>query len=158
MPKPASMFTGRELMGAGRRYLMLFLAVAGLVLIMSSSEVFAAQDVEKTAAICAKADARYAELFPEAKPEKGVTVIKMLKYTFCPPNAVVKAGETVRWVNVEKRTSHSVWFRDRGEAESERLFPEEMVEMTFYGPGEFGYLCGPHWEQEDMIGSLTVIK
>ena len=70
----------------------------------------------------------------------------------------VKKGTTVRWVNVEKRTSHSVWFKAAGKAESDRLFPEEHVEVTFdLPPGEYPYLCGPHWEKEDMRGTVTVI-
>ena len=114
-------------------------------------------DPVKIASICAEAEARYAEIYghPSAE-EPGVTVALMYKYTFCPVTLEVPLGTTVRWVNVDKRTSHSTWFRDAGQAESERLFPEETAEQTFDVPGEWGYLCGPHWESHDMIGKVIV--
>lgn len=114
-------------------------------------------DPDKIAAICAEADARYAEAYGHpAAEEEGVAVVLMYKYTFCPERVEVPVGGTVRWVNVDKRTSHSTWFRDAGEAESDRLFPEESAEQTFEIPGEFDYLCGPHWESHDMIGKVFV--
>ena len=101
--------------------------------------------------ICKKAEARYKDLYPQAKDD-AVVVVKLYKYTFCPPNVTVKVGTTVRWVNVDKRTSHSVWLKEAGEPESDRFFPEEMWEFPFQSPGEYPYLCGPHWEQEKMRG------
>lgn len=112
-----------------------------------------ASDIEK---ICAKADARYAEMFPDAKDEEGVAVVKMYKYTFCPPTLTVPKDTVVRFVNVDKRTSHSVWFKEDGQAESDRMFPEEFVDIPFPTPGEYNYLCGPHWEVEGMKAQLTV--
>ncbi len=105
--------------------------------------------------LCADAEARYVEMFGHATAaEEGVTIITMYKYSFCPPEITVPAGTTVRWVNVDKRTSHSVIVS--GEPESDRAFPEESVEFTFVFPGENQYLCGPHWESNDMIGMVTV--
>ena len=40
--------------------------------------------------------------------------------------------------------------------ESDRLFPEESFEMTFDKPGIYGYICVPHWESYDMVGTITV--
>lgn len=117
----------------------------------------AAADEDKTAEICAEADARYVELFgaPPAE-EEGIHVVLMYDYTFCPPKIDVKLGETVRWINVDKRTSHSVIV---GSApESDRVFPEEQIEFTFEEPGEHRYLCGPHWERRDMIGWVSVTE
>lgn len=110
-------------------------------------------------ALCAEAEERYAELFGEASSETGardgVHVVTMYKYNFCPRELTVKVGETVRWVNVDKRTSHSVIID--GESESDRAFPEEVIEFTFTVPGPpEEYLCGPHWERRGMIGSITV--
>ena len=68
----------------------------------------------------------------------------------------MKAGTTVRWVNVDKRTSHSVLLKDGSEPESDRIFPEEAVDLTFLTPGPQEYLCGPHWETQNMIGMVTV--
>ena len=87
---------------------------------------------------------------------EGVTVVKMYKYNFCPAAVTVPAGTTVRWVNVDKRTSHSVMSPAAEMPESDRAFPEESVEFTFLAPGEQEYLCGPHWETQEMIGMVTV--
>lgn len=107
------------------------------------------------AELCADAEARYVELFghPSAD-EDGVEVVLMYKYSFCPAEITVPVGTTVRWVNVDKRTSHSVILPD--EPESDRLFPEEFVEYTFLTSGDQRYLCGPHWERDDMIGMVKV--
>ena len=114
-------------------------------------------DPDKIAAICTEAATRYTDAYghPPAE-EEGVNVVLMYKYTFCPERIEVPLGSTVRWVNVDKRTSHSTWFRDAGQPESDRLFPEESAEQTFEVPGEFDYLCGPHWESHDMIGKVVV--
>ena len=135
--------------------------ISGLfsVALMAATVAAAAAAAEmdsKTAEICAEAEARYVELFGKASSEEPVTVVLMYKYTFCPPDIAVKAGTTLRWVNVDKRTSHSVQVPDTGEPESDRLFSEEAFEMTFEKPGEYGYICVPHWESYDMIGSITV--
>ena len=111
---------------------------------------------DETKAICEKAEDRYRELYSDMPIEEGTVVIKMYKYTFCPIDLEVPVGTKLRWINVDKRTSHSVWFKEAGKDESERLFPDEFVEMTMETPGRFNYICGPHGEQENMRGSLTV--
>ncbi len=112
---------------------------------------------EKRAQICANAEKRYQKLFSGPSADEDVTIVLMHKYTFCPAKISIKRGTTVRWVNVDKRTSHSVWFKDSEKAESERLFGEEQVEITFDGPtGDHPYLCGPHWKEENMTGLVTV--
>lgn len=112
---------------------------------------------DELAALCAEAEDRYVDMFghPSAE-EDGVTVVTMYKYRFCPEELSVPVGTTVRWVNVDKRTSHSVILKDLGEPESDRLFPEEAFEFTFLSAGEQNYLCGPHWETQEMIGRVTV--
>lgn len=107
--------------------------------------------------ICAEAEERYVELIghPSAE-EDGVTVVTMYKYNFCPSEITVPVGTTVRWVNVDKRTSHSVLVKNSGLPESDRAFPEEIIEFTFLVPGPQDYLCGPHWEVQNMIGRVTV--
>ena len=104
---------------------------------------------------CAKADKRYAELYPDASND-GTVIVKLYKYNFCPANVTVKAGTTVRWVNVDKRTSHSVWLKQANIDESDRFFPDESWEFKFITPGEYPYLCGPHWKQEGMRGFVKV--
>lgn len=116
----------------------------------------ASSDAE-TEKICAQAEERYQELLGDQPPEEGVVVVLMYKYTFCPPDLEVKAGTTMRWINVDKRTSHSVWFKEDGKPESDRLFPEEFVDMTLDEAGSFNYICGPHGDQEKMRGKVTVV-
>lgn len=113
-------------------------------------------DEEKTARICAESAERYKELYGRSPTEEPVVIVTMYKYTFCPVTVTVKAGSTVRFVNIDKRTSHSFWFRDAGKPESDRLFPEETAEINFDQPGEFSYLCGPHWETHGMLGKVVV--
>lgn len=107
------------------------------------------------AKICAKADKQYAKLYPDA-PDDGAVIVKLYKYNFCPANVSVKAGTTVRWVNVDRRTSHSVWLKEATVPESERFFPEESWQYTFENAGKYPYLCGPHWEKEGMLGFVKV--
>ncbi len=110
-----------------------------------------------TAELCAEAEERYVELFGQPlSAVEDAEVVLMYKYTFCPVELTVKPGTTVRWVNVDKRTSHSVLLKDGSEPESDRLFPEESVDLTFLTPGPQDYLCGPHWETQNMIGMITV--
>lgn len=108
------------------------------------------------AAVCAEAAERYKGLDIEKPKGDGTSVVLLYKYNFCPKNLTVKKGTTVHFINVDKRTSHSVWFKEAGKEESERFFPDEGWSMPMLTPGEFPYLCGPHWEQEGMVGKLTV--
>ena len=109
------------------------------------------------AVLCAEAEERYVDLFGAPSSEaEGVTVVTMYKYNFCPAQITVPVGTTVRWVNVDKRTSHSV--KVGSEPESDRAFPEEVLEFTFLVTGDQNYLCGPHWESHDMIGMVTVVE
>ncbi len=113
-----------------------------------------AQD-EKQITLCADAEARYVEMFGHPSSwETGVQVVTMYKYSFCPAHITVPVGTTLRWVNVDKRNSHSVIVP--GRPESERAFPEEIIEFTFLVPGDQRYLCGPHWESNDMFAMVTV--
>ncbi len=120
------------------------------------------QMTEEKKQICEKAEQRYRKIYGHPSSDllkDGIHVVKMYRYTFCPPQVTIRQGESVRWVNVDKRTSHSVWFRDEGKPESERIFPdpEEKVEMKFdLPPGEYPYLCGPHWQSDGMIGKVIV--
>ena len=74
-------------------------------------------------------------------------------YRFAPQDVRIKAGDTIRWTNREKRTSHSVLFPAEGGLESERMFPNEHWQRTFAQPGTYRYRCGPH---EEMQGSVVV--
>lgn len=72
-------------------------------------------------------------------------------YRFSPPEVRIKVGDSVRWVNHEKRTSHSVVFQSDGGLESDRLFPGEHWQRTFTQRGSYHYRCGPHEEMKGLI-------
>ncbi len=72
-------------------------------------------------------------------------------YRFSPREVRIKAGDTVRWVNREKRTSHSVLFPAENGLESDRLFPDEGWRRTFALPGAYSYRCGPHEEMKGIV-------
>jgi len=84
-------------------------------------------------------------------------VVEMLKYKFVPEEITIKVGDTVHWVNVERRAYHTIWFKEQGDKETAELFPKEFFEKTFDTPGDYPYLCGPHWEQRDMKGVVHVL-
>ena len=84
-------------------------------------------------------------------------VVLLYNYTFCPREIRVKTGATLRFLNVDRRTSHSVWFKAAGKAESERFFPGEHVDVVIdLPPGTHDVLCGPHWEHQAMRAIVVV--
>ena len=83
----------------------------------------------------------------------GPVVVEIRDYKFVPASVTVKAGATIKWLNAEKRTSHSVWFKEEGYPESDRFFPEESWTRRFDKPGTYRYTCGPHPE---MFGVVVV--
>jgi len=80
--------------------------------------------------------------------------VSIREMRFEPAALTVKAGATVRWVNDEKRTSHSVLFKGEGGLESERLFPGEQWQRRFDKPGRYAYICGPHPEMSGVVEVL----
>lgn len=138
----------------------LFLAAATAAFaFLATTPASAVKDKTKIPKICAEAEERYREIFGKPTADEPVTVVLMYKYAFCPEKVTVKRGTTVRWVNMDKRTSHDVWFKEKGDEPKDRLFPEEHLEMTFdLPPGDYPYLCEPHWESDDMKGTVTVTE
>lgn len=132
--------------------------IAGLIgaVLVCCSPAFALTDAERSE-ICREADERYRTLHGRSPKDEPFVVIMMFKDNFCPQSIAVPQGTRLRWINVDRRTSHSIWFKEEGKPESERVFPEETIDMTVdWPPGEYPYLCGPHWEKEGMVGRLTV--
>lgn len=76
--------------------------------------------------------------------------VQISAYKFEPAELTIKRGDTVVWVNREKRVSHSVLFSGTGE-ESERFFPDEKWSRVFDEPGRFEYGCGPHPEMSGVV-------
>jgi len=133
-------------------------AVALALVVWALAGPAAAEEKDNTA-LCAEAAARYQEMTGHAPGDADVPVVLTYKYVFCPQKLEVPAGTTIRWVNVEKRTNHSVWFKQAGRDETDRFFPEESVEQTLdLAPGDHTYLCGPHWEDHGMTGMVTITQ
>ncbi len=80
-----------------------------------------------------------------------VAEVSMVKMKFEPQHLKVKPGTTVKWVNDEKRSNHSILFEQEGLPESERLFPGESWQRTFDKPGIYPYRCGPHPEMTGVV-------
>jgi len=81
--------------------------------------------------------------------------IVIKKFKFIPQEISIKRGDTVHWINQEKRQYHNVWFEALGEEEpDDYLFPDDSYERQFNKAGSFPYRCGPHPE---MTGTVHVI-
>lgn len=79
-----------------------------------------------------------------------VTEVRIRDYRFVPERVVVKAGTAVRWVNDEKRASHSIVFPAE-RVESERLMNGDAWQRTFDKPGVYAYTCEPHPEMKGIV-------
>ncbi len=82
---------------------------------------------------------------------ESVAEVRIEGYRFLPAEISIPAGDSVRWVNDEKRTSHSVVFPAEGGLESERMFPQESWQRRFEKPGRYDYHCGPHPEMKGVV-------
>ena len=90
-------------------------------------------------------------LFSFSALAQNVAEVRIEGYKFLPPQVSIKAGDSVRWSNHEKRTSHSVVFPVEGGLESERMFPEESWQRIFDKAGRYEYHCGPHPEMTGVV-------
>lgn len=77
--------------------------------------------------------------------------VSIIKMEFVPRIVKIQAGTTVKWVNNEKRTNHSIYFEKEGLPESERLFSGDSWQRTFDKPGVYPYVCGPHPEMNGVV-------
>jgi plastocyanin len=137
------------------------------LILLSMASILAAEAIgqeapaatRSDARICAEAADAYAKMSAEqpalAKAGDEVVVL-MFKDHFCPRLVQVKAGGTVRWINVERRSWHSVWFKAEGKRESAPMFPGDELTLRFEEPlGERPYICGPH--PQHMRGVVEVV-
>lgn len=84
-------------------------------------------------------------------PVVPLVEVEIRAYAFSPAELSVPAGTTVRWVNREKRTAHSVRFTGAQGFESPRFFPDEHWEHRFEQAGRYPYECGPHPEMKGVV-------
>jgi plastocyanin len=78
-------------------------------------------------------------------------VVEIKNFKFNPQDITIKSGDTVRWINKEKRGYHNAWFEQLGEPEPDYLFPEDSYDKTFSQAGDFPYRCGPHPEMTGIV-------
>lgn len=86
-----------------------------------------------------------------AGAEPATATVEIRDYKFVPETLTIKAGTTVKWLNNERRTTHSVLFQEPGGLESERMFPGDSWQRRFDKPGDYPYTCGPHREMKGRI-------
>ena len=94
-------------------------------------------------------------LFSFFAQAQNVAEVRIETYKYFPAEISIKVGDSVRWANREKRTSHSVVFPAENGLESERIFPDEVWVRRFDKVGRYDYHCGPHPE---MKGSVVVAE
>ena len=90
-------------------------------------------------------------LFSLTAQAQSIVDVRIENYRFNPPEISIRVGDTVRWSNHEKRTSHSVILPINGVPESERMFPDESWSYRFERAGRYEYHCGPHPEMTGVI-------
>lgn len=82
----------------------------------------------------------------------GETIeVQIIGFHFSPAEITIKQGDTVRWINQEKRQHHNVWFEALGEKEPDYLFPGDSFTRNFKEKGKFPYRCGPHPEMNGVV-------
>ncbi len=99
----------------------------------------------------------------EPKAKDGVLIVDIPKATgtmknvFSPDNIIIKAGDTVRWVNHDNVTHviGSFDFISDGHFFAPSIGPYATYQYTFALPGEYYYICFIH---NSMIGKITVLK
>ena len=84
--------------------------------------------------------------------------VEMHKYKFIPAEITIKAGDSVKWLNKERRAYHNIWFRDLGEDPTGEMFPKEFQVRTFDKPGTYPYVCEPHEKDYEMTGVVHVTE
>jgi len=92
-------------------------------------------------------------LFLAATSAALAAEVRIKDYKFLPEKVTVNAGETVKWVNDEKRASHSIVFPQE-KIESERLLGGDSWQRKFERPGTYPYTCEPHPEMKGVVEVL----
>jgi len=91
---------------------------------------------------------------PLASAGENNPEVTIKNFKFTPQEITIKRGQSVNWVNHEKRQYHSVWFEALGEEEPDYIFPDENYQREFKHTGTFPYRCGPH---PKMTGTVHVV-
>lgn len=81
--------------------------------------MFSVMHCGRRVALCSALVFSFAAIPPVFARQTVEVVIQ--KYRFEPAEVQIRAGDTVKWINQEKRTSHSVLFAPEQGGESERF-------------------------------------
>ncbi len=102
----------------------------------------------------------FAALTTMAAPACAQTThtVTLEKYKFVPAEITVRVGDSVKWLNQERRAYHNIWFRDGGEQPTGEIFPEETIVRTFDKAGTYQYVCEPHEVNYEMKGVVHVTQ
>lgn len=86
---------------------------------------------------------------------EDAALVTIAQHRFVPARITVKVGTTVKWINSERRTGHSVRFSGPGGFQSGIILPGQNWTHTFDKPGIYTYSCAPH---PDMRGTVEVTE
>ncbi|MCI4626979.1 MAG: plastocyanin/azurin family copper-binding protein [Candidatus Magnetoovum sp. WYHC-5] len=94
-----------------------------------------------------------------AKEDGVIPVVIMKNYVFEQQNITIKAGETVRWLNLEgsHTTTSGTSCTPDGVWNSGYLQVGQTYDVTFDTPGTYSYYCTPHCAM-GMTGTVTVLE
>ncbi len=77
--------------------------------------------------------------------------VEIYKKQYIPSKITINQGDTVIWINIEKRQYHNVWFKKLFKEEPDYFFPDERFEMTFNENSHFPYECGAHPKMKGLV-------
>ena len=80
-----------------------------------------------------------------------MVAVDILGYKYVPAEVTIHVGDTVKWTNRAKRTSHSALCPAANGLEAERLIPDESWERRFTKAGRYDYTCTPHPEMKGVV-------
>jgi plastocyanin len=84
-----------------------------------------------------------------------IVEVEIKKFSYHPAVVKIAVGDSVRWINRERRQHHSVQLQRDGSGDpmidSQYLFPGDQWEHTFDKQGHYSYLCGPHPKMQGRI-------
>lgn len=123
------------------------LVALGAVLILGAVVAFATGGSDQAGTTAAKSDGTDA-----AASSKPVTTIEIANFKYAPPNATVKVGAKLTFVNKDN-AAHTATAMSGGDFDSGTLKQGQKKVVTIAKAGEITYICQFH---PFMKGKLTV--
>jgi plastocyanin len=85
---------------------------------------------------------------------KGPGTVAIAEFLFGPEKAVVKAGQSITWTNVDD-SPHQVTVQGESTLRTPVVLKGQSTTLQFDHPGTYGYICGLH---PSMKGTIEVTK